>query len=222
MLILAIDTAAGATTVAVGRGATVLASIEERDARRHAEVLAPALERVCSDAGVSLGELTHIVCGVGPGPFTGLRVGVATARTLGLALGIPVAGVCTLDVVARATGYPCTVTTDARRKEVYWASYDVDGTRIRGPLVNTLERVRELVDESTLHDPVTAVDPSALIAFAAGALAEGTMPTVDIHYAVDEPSGDGEATADRIHGGVLLSPVPLYLRRPDAEPQAAK
>ncbi len=75
-----------------------------------------------------------IVCGTGPGPFTGLRVGMVTAAALGHALNRPVHGVCTLDAIAHdARPRPLLVVTDARRREVYWAAYDADGHRVRGP-----------------------------------------------------------------------------------------
>ena len=96
------------------------------DARRHGELLAPAIEAVLRDAGVDRRELTRIGVGVGPGPFTGLRVGLVTARTLGAVLGVPVLGVCSLDVLALGAGLTgeFRVVTDARRREVHWAAYD--------------------------------------------------------------------------------------------------
>ncbi len=86
-------------------------------------------------------DLTAIGVGIGPGPFTGLRVGLVTARTLGLVLEIPVYGVCSLDVLAveaatAAVGGDFVVATDARRKEVYLAAYDASGARTSGPVVD--------------------------------------------------------------------------------------
>ena len=71
------------------------------DARRHGELLAPAIEAVLRRGRASdRADLDRVAVGVGPGPFTGLRVGLVTARTLGAVLGLPVVGVCTLDVLA--------------------------------------------------------------------------------------------------------------------------
>ena len=114
-----------------------------------------------ADAGIVRQDLTAIAVGVGPGPFTGLRVGVVTARTLGFVLDIPVYGVCSLDAIALevvGTGAATDsflVATDARRKEVYLASYDADGRRLEGPVVT---RPAEVATDA----PVAGAGPRAL------------------------------------------------------------
>jgi tRNA threonylcarbamoyl adenosine modification protein YeaZ len=130
VLLLALDTATPAVTVALHDGERVLAEVREVDARRHAELLAPGIEAVLAQAGATTRDLTAIAVGTGPGPFTGLRVGLVTARTLGATLQVPVHGVCTLDVLASQAvadgavdGGELVVATDARRREVYWARY---------------------------------------------------------------------------------------------------
>ena len=102
VLLLAFDTATPAVTVALRGDEGVLAEHTEIDARRHGELLAPGIEKVLADAGCSRTDLTGVAVGVGPGPFTGLRVGLMTARALADALDIPVYGVCTLDILAAA------------------------------------------------------------------------------------------------------------------------
>ena len=97
---------------------------------RHAELLTPAIRSVLDDAGLTMARPGRVVTGLGPGPFTGLRVGVVTAAALADARGLPVIGVCSLDAVGSGAR---TVVTDARRKEIYWAAYDDDGARIDGP-----------------------------------------------------------------------------------------
>ena len=87
MLLLGLDTATPAVTVALHDGGQPLAQLVTVDAHRHAELLAPAVAKVIADAGASQRDLTGIVVGVGPGPYTGLRVGLVTARVLGAALG---------------------------------------------------------------------------------------------------------------------------------------
>src|SRR5690349_8916195 len=109
---------------------------------KHGEQLAPLIDGVMRQVGIVRQDLTALAVGVGPGPFTGLRVGLVTARTLAFVLEIPVYGVCSLDVLAveavatGAVGGEFVVATDARRKEVYLASYDEEGRRMAGPVVD--------------------------------------------------------------------------------------
>jgi tRNA threonylcarbamoyl adenosine modification protein YeaZ len=136
-LILAIDTATPAVTAGVVKldGVEVLAERVTVNARAHAEQLTPNVLAALADAGLTVNDLTAVVVGCGPGPFTGLRVGMATAAAYGHALGIPVHGVCSLDAIGVHTTGEALVVTDARRHEVYWARYR-DGVRIDGPAVN--------------------------------------------------------------------------------------
>lgn len=85
----------------------------------------------------------QVVVGMGPGPFTGLRVGIAFARTFALSRGIPVIGVCSLDAIAIEKA-EYTVAIDARRKEIYWARYK-DGVRVDGPSVNKPDEVEDFI-----------------------------------------------------------------------------
>jgi tRNA threonylcarbamoyladenosine biosynthesis protein TsaB len=221
VLLLGLDTATPAVTVALHDGGQPLAQLVTVDAHRHAELLAPAIAKVVADAGVSQRDLTGIVAGVGPGPYTGLRVGLVTARVLGAALDIPVYGVCSLDVIAAdvaagaddagGPGGDFLVATDARRRELYWARYDSSGRRTAGPEVS---RPAEI--------PVSGLP-------AAG---EGPMLYPEILPEGLGPAFPAAATLCRIAvaaiaagdpGGLLLAPEPLYLRRPDVrEPGAPK
>src|SRR5690606_36441645 len=121
-------------------GEAVLAERASAQTMKHGELLAPLVAAVLDDAGAMRQDVTAIGVGVGPGPFTGLRVGLVTARTLAHVLEVPVYGVCSLDVLAvealdtGAVGDEFLVATDARRKEVYWARY-LDGVRVDGPAV---------------------------------------------------------------------------------------
>ena len=100
MLILGIDTSTSAIGVGLSDGEQVLGAAHRIDARGHTEYLAPLLEGLLADTGATPRDLTDIVVGNGPGPFTGLRVGIVTGVTMGHALGIPVHGLCSLDVLA--------------------------------------------------------------------------------------------------------------------------
>jgi tRNA threonylcarbamoyl adenosine modification protein YeaZ len=205
--LLALDTATPAVTVALHDGRDVVASFSQVDARRHGELLLPAVDRVLADAGVKLDAVTGIVVGIGPGPYTGLRVGLMTADTFGLALGIPVHGVCTLDGLAYAADVgdgPFVVATDARRKEVYWATYSDPRTRVSDPAVDRPADIAEQVE--------------GLPAVGAGALLyPDTFPDAREPEHV-QAAALAALAAERIEAGEELpAPRPLYLRRPDAQ-----
>ena len=137
MLVLALDTATPASTAALvevtADGLTGVAERRTVDPRAHGEKLAPEIAAALAEAGARPADLGAIVAGLGPGPFTGLRVGLATAASMGQALNIPTYGVCSLDALGRAAGPGrVLIATDARRREVYFATY-LDGARVVGP-----------------------------------------------------------------------------------------
>ena len=195
MLLLAFDTSTPAVTVALSTGAasTVVA------ANRHGELLAPGIERVLADGGVTIRDLEGVVVGLGPGPFTGLRVGVMTARSLGHARGIPVYGACSLDALA-APGVA--VASDARRREVYWARYDAAGARVEGPAVGKPADVAAALREAGVTTVAGAGARLYAEAFAGFELVDPEYP--DARRLLDAPRTEDLA--------------PLYLRRPDARP----
>ncbi|MEU0251331.1 tRNA (adenosine(37)-N6)-threonylcarbamoyltransferase complex dimerization subunit type 1 TsaB [Streptomyces sp. NPDC006184] len=207
MLLLALDTATPAVTVALHDGTDVIASSSQVDARRHGELLLPAVDRVLTRAGLKLEAVTGIVVGTGPGPYTGLRVGLMTADTFGLALGVPVYGVCTLDGLAHGAGIesgPFVVATDARRKEVYWATYADPRTRLTGPAV---DRPADIAGQV-----------AGLPAAGAGALLyPDTFPDARAPEHVSAASLASLAAGKLAAGEELPAPRPLYLRRPDAQ-----
>ena len=125
MNILAIDTATPALIVGVVCDGVTQSETVLSDSHAHNELLVPTTLRMLDDAHLTFSDLDAIVVGVGPGPFTGLRVGMATAAAFGDARHIPVYGVPTHDAIAHNLGDPdnLLVATDARRKEVYWSSY---------------------------------------------------------------------------------------------------
>jgi tRNA threonylcarbamoyl adenosine modification protein YeaZ len=129
--VLAIDTSTSRTSVAIIDGVTVLFSGYKDGATAHGPSL-PALVQ----EGLAVSDVDEVVVGMGPGPFTGLRVGIAFAQSFALARQIPVRGVCSLDAIAAQVNEPdFIVTVDARRKEVYWARY-TNGVRVSDPAVN--------------------------------------------------------------------------------------
>ncbi|MGL4305728.1 MAG: tRNA (adenosine(37)-N6)-threonylcarbamoyltransferase complex dimerization subunit type 1 TsaB [Mycobacteriaceae bacterium] len=220
MLVLAMDTATPAVTVGLVEVAAqdqlvnTLASRVVVNARAHAELLTPSILECLGEHGMPTAAVEAVVVGVGPGPFTGLRVGMATAAAFGDALGIPVYGVCTLDAIAVAvtadyllqqgvdfgSDKELLVVTDARRREVYWSKY-VAGKRIIGPSVNSsvdvevgeAQRVAGSAEHCLLFDlprsPVESPTPASLV-----------------HCALDQLLTKADSRPL----------VPLYLRRPDA------
>ena len=205
-VLLALDTSTPFVAVAVyddaasaGSADGVLASLTSDQPMKHGESVAPLVDRALASAGIGRGDLTGIAAGTGPGPFTGLRVGLVSARVLGLALGVPVRGVCSLDVVAGAvtSDEPFVVVSDARRKELFWASYSSDGRRTSGPAV---ARPADVPGDGLVVGPGLLAYPDAFTRTAgphtvdAGVLARLVA------------TGAAEVTG----------PEPIYLRRPDA------
>ena len=127
---LAIDTSTSRTIVGIIEGGQVTFEEFHEGATDHGR----ALSELVAKALKTCAPVTHVVVGMGPGPFTGLRVGISFAHTFALARDIPVVGVCSLDAIAiEESSY--TVAVDARRKEIYWATYK-SGNRVEGPAVN--------------------------------------------------------------------------------------
>ncbi len=148
--------------------------------------------------------------GLGPGPFTGLRVGLVTAATMADALGVPAYGVCSLDAVGEGDRV---VVTDARRKEVYWARY-AGGARVEGPAV---ERPADLAGR---------LDAGARLVGAGAVLHRDAFDGAVVDDTAVHPSAPAlvRLAADRVLAGAPSEPLtPLYLRRPDAvAPEASK
>jgi tRNA threonylcarbamoyl adenosine modification protein YeaZ len=131
MSILAIDTAASRTSVVVIENGQVVFNEFRDGAMSHG----PALPELVQ-AAIKNREITEVLVGMGPGPYTGLRVGVTFAQTFAWARNIPVRGFCSLDAIAaQVIGSDFIVAIDARRKEVYWARY-TNGVRVEGPAVD--------------------------------------------------------------------------------------
>ena len=211
MLVLGLDTSTPATGVAVctvdGDRLGEVFRREVVDARRSGEMLAPLITQTLSDAGSKPADLGAIVVGVGPGPYTSLRVGIVTAAALGDALGIPVHGVCSLDGFVLSGEGRITVATDARRREIYWARYEA-GRRVDGPDVSAAQDVAALLEPGERVIGAGA----ELYAAAFGAAFDPECPRYP------DPLGlircaDLSAAAQPL--------VPLYLRRPDATPRTA-
>jgi len=202
VVILAIDTSAGTSVALVSLEGEVLGLWETDDTMRHAEVVGSGIARVLADAGTDAANVTLVAAGVGPGPFTGLRVGLAAAVAFATARNLPLLPTVSHDAIAR--GYyaergpeshsiDLLVVTDARRKEVYWSQYVgvTDGipARSRGP---ALAKPQELA-------PATE-RPESPVRFDAVSVSAADLALVAL----------AEQTA-----GIVREFEPLYLRSPD-------
>ena len=152
---LALDTST-VVNVGLAKGDEVLGTATVADQMAHVEQLMPLVSECLDAAGVAVGNLGKLIVGVGPGPFTGLRVGVATAHVLSYLLGLKLRGVCSLDVLAAQFAAESSgefiVATDARRREVYWAQYSPGGVRIGDPRVSRPSDVPRLPVIGTAAD----------------------------------------------------------------------
>ena len=214
MLILGIDTSTSAIGVGLSDGDGVLGAAHRVDPRGHTEHLAPLLTGLLAELRVTPRELTGIVVGNGPGPFTGLRVGMVTGLTMGDALGVPVHGICSLDVLASQAlarvpegGDEVLVATDARRKEVYWGHYrSVEGSgaveRLAGPAVDRPAEVAERLRSLPTAGRGPGLYPD---------LFPRPLEVLDVDAGLLALLG-----ARGVAAGADLPVEPLYLRRPDA------
>jgi tRNA threonylcarbamoyl adenosine modification protein YeaZ len=194
-VLLAIDTSAGTSVAIVDRDLGVLAELNEADTRRHAEVIGTLIRDAIDRSGVAVTDLSGVAVGMGPGPFTGLRVGIAAARAFALGAGRPVVPVVSHDAVAFGQVEPVLVVTDARRREVYWSAFggtDEAGLPIReaGPGLTPPADLSSAVTDFSRYRRIDAAEVSAA---SIGLIAE-------LLYAHNRPFANTEA---------------LYLRSPD-------
>lgn len=195
MRVLAIDTSAGISVAHVtSEGGHFEKDLDAHNL--HGELTVQMIHDVLTEARVSPSDVTDIVIGVGPGPYTGLRVGIACATIFGFARDIPVHGLCSLDAVAHDFGKPCIVVTNARRKELYWAQYDHG--RVGDPQVSLPHDLAAAFPDAQFVGPGADLYPEALSGHVMGLRAS--------------------ALADLFLAGTaqLVPVTPMYLRAPDA------
>lgn len=216
-------------------GVEVVAEHETDSTTRHAEDLIPVCERLLAEAGWDRPDA--VLVGEGPGPFTGLRVGIAAGQTLAFAWGVDAYGICSLDGLAAqllaesglasesdsdlaaagdepgagedVTEPVLTAALDARRRELYWASYARNGARIAGPHVT---KPGELPAEYPVGGAGVSVRAEELAEAAIPVLAGTETTPVSASYL---------ARAWHAAGMPANPPIARYLRESDAVVPAA-
>ena len=194
-MLLAVDSSTGTSVAVVDREGGILAERSDENTVRHAEVVGALIRDVLAEAGVAVADLSAVACGMGPGPFTGLRIGIAAARTFALGARKPVVPLVSHDAIAFGwyrdghTG-DLVVATDARRRELYWSTYS--GVTESGLPVRTAGPALAKPDDVPSRAGVR-LDATFVSAGALGMLAEQTW-AAGAAFAADEP---------------------LYLRSPD-------
>jgi tRNA threonylcarbamoyladenosine biosynthesis protein TsaB len=212
MIILALDTAGvdcAASVYDSGRN-TVLGEASDMIGKGHAEHLMGIVDRALDQAGVELSAVERIAVTVGPGSFTGIRVGVAAARGFALSLGVDAVGISTLTVMAeaereRSPGKPVLAAMDAKRNEIYLQTFDADGAPLDEARAVTVEEARAFA--GSFDGAITGSATSLLRPDVTGDHANHFPISIVARLA---------AAADPSSG----KPKPLYLRGPDAKPQA--
>lgn len=224
MIVLGLDTcmqSCSAAVLATNGEAGELFRVHEDMERGHAEALMPMIERVMAEAGLGYDELERIAVTTGPGTFTGVRVGVAAARALALATDAKLIGIPSLEVIARqvrdmANGADAAfaVACDARRGQVYFAVYDGEGAILREPAA---------LDARDAAARLPA-DCRVILAGSGAGMVAGAATGRGIEIAPGNWLPDAGALARMAAGRAPgEGPVdPLYLRPPDAKPQAGK
>jgi tRNA threonylcarbamoyl adenosine modification protein YeaZ len=207
-VLLAIDTSAGTSVAVVDRERGIIAERAEHDTRSHAEVIGNLIVDCLAESAVPIKALSGVAVGMGPGPFTGLRVGIAAAQAFALGAGKPVVRVVSHDAIAfghfaGGVSGPLVVVTDARRREVYWSAYsgvDAQGIpqRVGEP---GLAHPEDLPDTVPGYAGYERLDAGQVSAASLGLLAEALF----------------------FHGRPFAGASPLYLRSPDVTvPHAQK
>ncbi|AHG43798.1 O-sialoglycoprotein endopeptidase [Rhizobium leguminosarum bv. trifolii CB782] len=212
MIVLALDTAGVDCAAAVydsGRN-TVLGEASDMIGKGHAEHLIGIVDRALDQADMELSDIDRIAVTIGPGSFTGIRVGVAAARGFALSLNVPAVGVTTLEVMASAQREktphrPVLAAMDAKRDEIYLQSFSSDGSPLDTPRALSVAQAQAFAEG---FDGEIAGSATALLKPDAGGDHTNTFPISVVARLGAAASPDAG------------KPKPLYLRGPDAKPQA--
>ncbi len=217
-VVLGIDTATSGCAAALVRDGETLAVRRERMARGQSEALAPMIDDVVREAGISFTDIDAVAVTRGPGAFTGLRIGLAAARALALALGKPCLGIGTFAALheavkndgAYAAAEACVIAVDSKRDELFVAIYDADGRPQGDPLALRPDDLPDRLGKVT--NVVVAGDAAARV-----------VPVLKPHLHVMHAGGielPDPGVIASLGAAALATPesapaTPFYLRPPD-------
>ncbi len=217
MLVLGFDTALQSCSVAIMRDGKLLAEVAEPLVKGHAERLAPMVAEALSAAGVAMADVDRVGVVVGPGGFTGVRVGLAFARGAGVGGKIEVVGVTSLAALAANVEADAETliapVIDARRGQVYAALYGANGDVRAAPFVATPEEAAAKLKAASATQRVLTVGTGAPLLPASNSQWSSSA-------APDQLDAKIVARLAAAAPTPAAPPAPLYLRGPDAKPQA--
>jgi len=221
MNILAIDTATSSCSVAIWSDGNIISSHNEGVSRSQAEVLVPTIQQVLKKAKIKAYNLDLLVTTIGPGAFTGIRIGLATARAIAQVVRVPCLGLTTTEVIAHAV--PKTawqegtllVALDSKRADIYVQAF-ANGHK-------PISEVSAIYPADLgkwlqgVPSPIYVVGDKR--AQAVEVLTKAGYKTIVIEK-LEVPDGSvmTEIASERwTKGDILKTPLPLYLRPPDAK-----
>jgi len=213
--VLAIDTATDVLALSADNGAARV-SLALRRGLQHSPALLPLADRLLAELGMRPGELELVVCSVGPGSFTGIRIGLATAKGIAFATGCPLVGVSTLDALARSWScFPGETWSviDARKGRWYAAGYR-QGRRVTEYLDLAPDALWARIGSRT--GPILVAGPDAP-RFVGGRAGVCAADLFDPAAVLEE--GRNRYAAEGANPAALK---PLYLRRSEAEIEAER
>ncbi len=223
MLILGISTSTARVGCAIGGHEGILGAVHSSRGKRHAETLTPAIEFLCRQTRVDLGDIGAIAVDLGPGLFTGLRVGVAAGKALAHARRLPMIGVASLDLLAfalRHSNRRIVGAIDAGRGEIFHASYRQSPggvQRLTEPRVGTAD---DLASELVAFNEELLVVGDGALRYRSAFEGINRLELGDSGVAHPSAGSLVQLAHARALREEFVAPeelTPMYLRKPDAE-----
>lgn len=219
MKILSIDTSSKICGVAVLENEKKLAEISQNNGLTHSETLMPIIKNTLSDLNITLNEIDLIVCDIGPGSFTGIRIGVATTKAFSDSLNIKEIGISSLEALAynvKTNGVICSL-IDAKNDNVYVGVFEnIDGNYIIRRNFS-IENINDLLEEFKDSEySITFVGDGVQVY---KEIIESTLSNKCIFAVENDLSAYnlGLAGLNHFKNENFYDVTPLYLRKPQAE-----